>query len=234
MGLDVNRFRKQQPGKIYRKGWLADISTKMLLSLNFYYDIKYYQTDYLTPLKTEGFVLLPKHSRPLDITMEGLLLKKSIRRYGNYIMKGSLHPWLKFLGGVPIARLKDLKKLGDEFSDKNTRKLALQQAKQLRDSVRNKIAYLLDNDEIIVFHFEGTSSYGIDSKIVSSRLQTFLDIQKHLGRMLTFVPLDISYGSMYCFRSKVQLKVGQPIQVPDNGLDQLVQHLAKEIRLVHK
>ena len=197
--------------------------------LDFYYTINFRNTEILKQLDDKGFVMLPKHQSALDIILEGMLLKRVLGRYGNYVMKDSLPKWLEYIGGISITQGKHLKRMLKKNKNRHSKRDILQEAKERRDYVDNTILNLLLMDEIVVVHSEGTRSYKEPFSINVPNIKKLLDIQKKLGKDLTFVPLNIKYEDKSKYRSSIELIVGNPINVPDNGLDKLVEHLMIEI-----
>ena len=173
--------------------------------------------------------MLPKHQSTLDIILEGMLLKRVLGRYANYIMKGTLPRWLEYIGGISITQGKHLKRMLKKNKNRHSKRDILQEAKERRDYVDNIILNLLLMDEIVVVHSEGTRSYKEPFSINVPNIKKLLDMQKKLGKDITFVPLNIKYEDKSKYRSSIELIVGNPINVPDNGLDKLVGHLKEEI-----
>jgi hypothetical protein len=62
-------------------------------------------------------------------------------------------------------------------------------------------------------------------------LKKLIDSQKRLGRQIPFVPLTIEYENVQQPLSRVVINVGNPIQVPDDGLETLAEHLMSEIQI---
>ena len=72
----------------------------MSVMINSRYNVKFDNVERLQDYMDKGFVMLPKHQSNWDIPLEGMLLKQSIGRYGNYVMKDSLPKVLQYLGGL--------------------------------------------------------------------------------------------------------------------------------------
>ena len=198
--------------------------------MNNFYRVNFQNTERFGHCADRGFVLLPKHQSNLDILLEGMLLRK-IGRYGNYVMKDSLPKLFEYVGGIGITRVKDLRKQPG-YHNREMRSEMLAAAKGRREEVEEELLNLLKMNEIIVVHVEGKRYYQTKTKINRANLQRFLGIQKKLGEQITFFPLDIKYQDMGQFRSEVLLKVGNPAKVKDDGLEDLTNHLAKEIELL--
>lgn len=194
--------------------------------LSTYYKISYENADRLNDLREEGFVLLPKHQRYIDIPLEGTFLKKIIGRRAYYIMSSSLPRIFEKLGGIGLTRVKDIRKK----SDRRDRKEALDYAQKQKRYVEDVIQYLLERKEIVVIHPEGQRNY---KKTASPKkaiiLRKLFDIQKRMRKPITFIPLDIFYKSGFRPLSSIVLKVGSPIQT--NDVKTLEDHLINEIEL---
>jgi len=212
--------------KIKRNNLLAYIVTNAAsLILHFNYDISYEHRKRLRDLGDKGFVLLPKHQHWLDIPLDGLLLKETLNRYGNYIMKNVLPKWiLEPLGGISIIRGRDDL---PELVKKHGKKKAIEIAKEKENEIYSyAIPNLLARNEIIVTYIEGHRYFQKEAKITASNVKNLMKSQKMLGEQITFVPVDSEYKD-----KEVIIKVGKPIKVPDNGLEELIEHLRNEVEL---
>jgi len=216
-----------------KKEWLCEVG--YTISSNFMhsvYSISYEGVEHLLPLKNKGFFLLPKHQSNYDVVLEGMLLKESIGRYANYIMKDSLPSFLEYLGGIGILKLRDLRSML-QTNDKKELKAALKNAKEKREYVKGQMAHLLRNDEIVVVHAEGARRYHelshLRQRKPSANLFKLLQVQEKSGRNVPFVPLDIYYEDIGRLGSKISLKVGEPIIT--HSLESLITHLSRHITL---
>ncbi len=197
--------------------------------LDFYYTINFRNTERLRQLDDKGFVMLPKHQSALDIILEGMLLKRVLGRYGNYVMKDSLPKWLEYIGGISIVQRPQLKRHINQAKDRNVKKQILNNAKERREYVYKMVENSLLKDEIVVIHTEGKRAYKMPFEINIPNLRRLLNVQENIGKMIYFVPLNIKYEDKSKYGSSIELIVGNQIRVADNGLDQLVEHLRKEI-----
>ncbi|VVB77954.1 Uncharacterised protein [uncultured archaeon] len=219
---------ESQEYKIRRKDFLVDVTiAASTFATSRYYDVSYKNLDRLKPLKEKGFVLLPNHQSNLDIIFEGLLLDKAIRRKANYIMKNTLPSAFEYLGGIRIIRGKDLNKP----ISREEKKMELAKAKERRDYVLDVFYQLLAKEEIIVLHSQGNRAYKKPYEPNSSNLKKFLTVQERLNNPIQFVPLAISYENIKQPFSKVVVNVGDPIRVPNDGIEMLSAHLMNEIHL---
>jgi len=222
--------------QIKRKDWILNALYTMGVSklIDSYFDISYNKTERLSQFKKTGFVLLPKHQRNLDIFLESMLLRKSIGRSANYIMRSSLPEWLEYLGGIPIIRKRDLVKkdyLNSDNKARERKRKEIEKAKKIRDKVYDTISNLLARDEIVIIHPEKTFHYKKDGLLDRPTLKRLTELQKKLTNYIPFVPLSIEYKQKRKFRSKINLTVGKPINT--NNLEELVKHLKKEMNLVY-
>ena len=200
--------------EVKRKDLLVNITRDMLsLGLHGFYNISYKNIDEISSLNERGFVLLPKHQHLIDIILEGIVLKKGLRRNGNYIMKESLPKILEHYGGVPIVRGKDIVK-----DSKASRKELIEEAKKQRDKVIGTIRYFLSVDEIVVIHPEGTRLYQRNGELNKPLLRNLVNMQNELGKEIPFVPLKIEYEKLGKPFSQITLTVGKPIYT-DNASD---------------
>lgn len=212
--------------------FLTDFSLNILSrTTNLLYNVHFENESVLKGYAHRGFVLLPKHQSNLDIVLEGMLLKSSINRHGNYIMKDSLPKILEYVGGIGITRIKDLNKKPGYY-DREIKHELLAAARERRERVDEELLRLIRMEEIIVIHVEGKRYYQTKTKIKSTNVQRLLNIQKKHGEQIAFFPLDIKYQDIDKFRSDILLKVGEPIKVKDDGLEDLTNHLAKNIELL--
>ncbi len=197
--------------------------------LDFYYTINFRNTERLEQLDDKGFVMLPKHQSALDIILEGMLLKRVLGRYGNYVMKDSLPKWLEYIGGISIVQRPQLKRHINQAKDRDVKKQILSNAKERREYVYKMVENSLLKEEIVVIHTEGKRAYKTPFEINIPNLRRLLNVQENMGKMITFVPLNIKYEDKSKYGSSIELIVGNRIRVEDNGLDKLVDHLREEL-----
>ncbi len=151
--------------------------------------------------QNEPYVLLPKHQKLLDIPLEGHFIRRRTSRLANYVMRGFPFPFNKLfeaLGGIEVARAKDLKKgkiTKEEFEEKNK-------------CAKEKVLNCLEQGEIVVIHPEGTRHYQEMGRIQikqGSILARILEEQKYRGT-IPFIPMGIEYQGR-----EVWVRAGQPI-----------------------
>lgn len=197
-----------------------------ILITSTYYQTSYRNIDRLKNLK-RGFVLLPNHQSTVDIALEGVLLQRALGKKAYYVMKDELSDFFEYCGGIKIIRRKDLGK--NNSRDEKVRELEI--AKQRRDYVMDALYQLLSKEEIVVMHTQGNRAYKKPFEANRPNLKKLLIIQKRIGKTIPFVPLTISYEDVKTLFSRIVVNVGNPIQVPDDGLEILAEHLMKEICL---
>lgn len=208
------------------------VATAFHYILGSIYDITYENTELLRPFADKGFVLFPKHQSWLDIPLEAVLLQNTIGKYAYYFMRDNvpLSSLLGPLGGIKVTRYQELKKRMRNADERNKMRL-LNEAKERREHMNNTIPYILENGGVVVLHPEGERNFKKEVEIPPANLQRFLDAQKQLGYPITFFPLDFDYAGRKGFqiRPSITVSVRNPIQAPDDGLDQLIEHLVKEV-----
>jgi hypothetical protein len=197
------------------------------LATSMYYQTSYRNLNRLKPLRERGFVLLPNHQSNADILFEGIMLHKALGKKPHWVMKNGLPGIFDYVGGIRTIRRKDL---GKPMSREDKR-MALERAKGQRDYVLDAIYQLLSDEEVVILHQQGNRAYKKPYEINLPNLRKLLVVQERLGMQIPFVPLTISYEDVKQLFSKVIVNVGNPIQVPNNGLDALAEHLMKEIHL---
>ena len=120
------------------------------------YSIAYQHEERLYPLKDTPFILLPKHQSLVDILLEGKIIRDLLNRPAYYVMKTELPDSLRFLGGIKIARPKDLlKQDAQAMGDREKVRKAIEQRNMVYDCIRS----VYDDGEIIVVHPEGERNY---------------------------------------------------------------------------
>ena len=197
-----------------------------------FYDISFKNTYRFDGLENKGLVVLPKHQSWMDIPLIGLTLNKAYGNHGYVIMKDSLTKILEYCGGVPIVRKKDALKQLDGTESREQKKAMILMAKKTRDYVTGIMGYILSKRDIITLYPETTRYYKRLGPINRAPLKRLLEVQKTLDEPITFLPIDVEYEDHKRFRSKVLVDIRRPIQVNSDGLDQLVEHLRNEIKLM--
>ncbi len=180
----------------------------------------------LSQYQDNGFLLLPRHHRNLDICHEGIALHELMGRTTYQVMKPSLpiSGLLTRIGGIPIPRGKDIKKL-----DREARKKAIAEYKEKSNQVWETIADLVGNGEIVTIHPEGTRNPGKPGKINHSVLEKIIEVEQKNNYTIPCIPLDTQYeqGGL---RTKVHMRFGEPI-VP-KYTEELADYLAGDLGLI--
>ena len=228
--------------KSKKKDWFATVCIDAVHAyLWSKFNIYYEHLNRLHPLSDKPFLLIPKHQHMYDIFLEGIVLRKVIHRNAYYIMKDELPVICEWGGGIPIMRKHDISRKEEKDMTKEERAIARAAARKLLKEARKRsryvskvIQYLLDNNEIVVTHPEITRNYQErgDKATVVNNLSKLLHLQRQNGSPITFVPLDFYYQAVTRRGSDIIVTVGNPIQVPNDGLDELVRHMANEIELL--
>jgi len=225
----------------------ANFAVHVVRLLNYFYKIEYKHQERLYPLADKPFVLLPRHQHWFDIPLDGMLLKRALNRYGNYVMKASL-PKIIFepLGGITIIRQKDLEKLTrknlytsilESFPVYSTslqqlKKKAFKDALKEANHKKNRVySYhlpnLLSRDEIIVLYIDGVRLFNKPVEINHSNLKKLQGVQHTLQKPITIVPLDSKYDLV---KRTITLTVGRPIEFKKDNLEEIVEHLKTEVK----
>ncbi len=161
------------------------------------------------------YVLLPKHQQMLDIPLEGMIAYETTRQLGNFVMRRlPFNFFLELLGGITIARPKDLKK----------RKITRQEGQYINEIAAQKAINRLRKKELVVIHPEGTRKWQEMNPIhihPNSILEQIIDAQKYIGQ-IPFVPVGIKYTG-----STITVKIGQPYYT--NNREELAKHLRQEL-----
>jgi hypothetical protein len=82
-----------------------------------------------------------------------------------------------------------------------------------------------------VFHQQGERFYKEPYSVDKSKIKWLLRKQKELAKQIPFVPLTISYEDRTKFRSRLDIEVGDPIRVPDNGIEKLTEYLLAQTKV---
>lgn len=162
------------------------------------------------------YVLLPKHQQMFDIPLEGTIIYEQTRQLGNYVMrKLPFNFFLEMLGGITIARPKDLKK----------GKITKQQGRCINEIAAQKAINKLGKGEPVIIHPEGTRKWqGMNLINIrpKSILEQIIEAQKYIGQ-IPFIPVGINYSG-----SRITVKIGQPHYT--NNREDLEIHLRQELQ----
>jgi len=227
-----------------KPGLVKKIVSSSSFLLNHSYDIACHDNHALDELKQKGFVMLPKHHRKLDIILTGIFLQETIRRYGHYIMKQSLPRFLEYVGGMPIYREKEMKKmmkkLTKKFGESEARRIMVPYAKQNNDALESNLVDLLVQDHIVVLYPEAARNdipeFEVRIPVMKNLLRLNEKYYSRTGKQIPFVPLSIEYSHYGRFRSEILLNVAEPMlaenQTPKQFGELLKQRIDSARRLV--
>ncbi len=240
--------------QLKRKEWLSGFAERtgnFLIEWAFGYEIKYNSYGHIATLadKKRTAVILPRHRSMMDILLEGRAFREHLDRKAYYIMKSSLpfQKYLGYLGGIPITRVKDVRK-----ASKDERKAMLRQARQQEEEIYTKIipdiitgryhrivprrireldgtyhTELQEEREIIVIHPEGTRNPNPTPNLQKTILENLLRSQEIAGEQITFIPMNFIYGKN---PKKATISFGPQIKVPDNGIEELANNWLNSVR----
>ena len=152
-------------------------------------------------------LLLPKHRAYRDIFLEGVLLYRVARRYGNYVMKVGLYGALEILGGVKIVRPKDVRRL----EDRQARKAQIQWAREKNQITLDYLTWLYGRGEIVVSHPEGMRFQDSMGAMQKEVVEHMLQAEGQLGLEIPIIPVGLEYENYRRLRSRVYFRVGEPI-----------------------
>jgi len=212
------------PG-VKRQDWFVTLCMDYPLTLYFkaVHHFTFKDSHYLCELKDNPFVLLPRHQRFADVLLEGILLRETVGRNANYVMKASLPRILQYGGGLIVTRGKDLKKL----SLKQKKNVIFTAKEENRKLYEETVAGILNAGGIFVLHPQGTRDIQGDIKdVVKKNLKHLIQLtQPNVTDPITYVPLNIEYGE------RTQLTVGKPIIDKNITAEQLADKWLRAINL---
>jgi 1-acyl-sn-glycerol-3-phosphate acyltransferase len=179
----------------------------------------------------------------MDILLEGRAFREHLDRQAYYIMKSTLpfQNFLGYLGGIPITRVKDVRK-----ASKEERLAMLKEARQQEEDIYTRIipdiitgrykrivpriVHNLDRStekimseerELLVVHPEGTRNPSPKPNLQRAILENLLRSQKIAGQQIVFIPVNIKYQEK---PKKVVMSFGPQKVVPDDGVEELANH----------
>ena len=199
-----------------------------------YFDIRYSGKERLEELRGQKILPISKHQSWVDFYIMANLLYTSLDTYGYYMKKESLPDIISIFWTYDVMRKQEYNELREKIGKDESRVAFRSSIKRANDITR----YLLSIGEIPVIYVEGTRNMQESTKLSRSRVQHLIDLQKD-SDPITFVPVCIEYdgdihprwGVIATPRMHIKVGVGEPIQVPDDGVEELIAHLAKEVEL---
>ncbi len=133
------------------------------------------------------------------------------------------------LGGIPIARAKEIKQMSKE-----EKRALIERAKRIREETNKRMLELLLRDEIVVFHFEGRTAYQEETKLKPAILNRLIELRNDYllakGKELYFVPLDFEYEGVHKKHSRITATAGDPFTASNIG--ELAEKLVNNIKLI--
>jgi hypothetical protein len=150
--------------------------------------------------------------------MEGFILKDTINRTANYIMKDGLPKCLEYLGGMPITRNKDIKK--------NSRE-ELKDALNKKNAIYSTAFNLVEKGEIFVTHVQGTRNYKKDVIITKGNIKNLVKEQKDRSLEVIYCPLEIEYEDKAKHHSTIIVSAKEPINIKPNEGNKLLKYLSE-------
>ncbi|MBW2969952.1 1-acyl-sn-glycerol-3-phosphate acyltransferase [Candidatus Woesearchaeota archaeon] len=184
--------------------------------VNFYFKARY-QLSLKGTIPKGPCVLLPKHQQMLDIPLEGHIIYRQTRQPATYVMRGFPFPFNKLfeaLGGIQIARPKDIKK----------GKITREKARRINQAAEQKLINRLKQGDPVIIHPEGTRKYQSMNPIninPKSMLSKIVEAQSYLGK-IPFVPVGIEYDNQ-----RIRVISANPFYTDNTKT--LEEHLRKEI-----
>lgn len=199
-----------------RSDLLYDLSCNILsFAFDTYFNYSQETSESLKSLNKEPLVVLPfPHTKYIDIPLEAHAIKSSLNRSAYFIMTETLplQSFLRRLGGIPIARPKDMNQNG--FIGKS-------RASQIRGLYERTIPSLLDKKEIVVIHPEADIN---SPRFHQGVLNGLMRSQNIHGRFIYFVPLQIkNISGSYGLGSRYHLSLNSPF-IAENS-SELRKHL---------
>ncbi len=181
------------------------------------YVVRYENLENLASVEDKGFVILAKHQHWHDIPIIGTALHKSLKRNANYPMADYLPAPFVLLGGIPIMRIKDVKKLSQSNKLGREEKIKLlEKAREVKNEFYGrKIPSLLKQDEIVVLFPEGTRNFKTYGIISDSVLKKLVETQSLINKEIPFVPVDIHYEDLKKIGSEIKIDIRKPVYVDD-------------------
>ena len=195
--------------------------------LHAYYKITYEHPERLQSVADKGCVLLPNHQTDMDTPFVRVLLKEHLNRAPYYIMLNTRSKLFEYAGGIPIPQGYYVQR---DHRDRKDRRAALDCAKVQRAYAEDAMFRVLSADEILLLYIQGGRYHREPFTVRKpATVQRLLKVQKRLGRRVPFVPVSLEYEALHHPFSKVRVSVGNPIEVADDDVRPLIEHLEKEI-----
>lgn len=156
-------------------------------------------------------LVLSKHQLLRDIPFEEYAMWHGRNETGKYVERQSLplQCILVPMGGIPVYRLQDMKKM-----DKDERK----KADEFNTKSYDRLGNALQEGHWAVVHIEGTRNLGYMGEVDAKILALFKLMEKKRNIEIAYLPMGIQYHGKYISkgkekvgRGKVDVKIGEAL-----------------------
>jgi 1-acyl-sn-glycerol-3-phosphate acyltransferase len=249
----MSQYSKNDP-RALRKGWLISIGTSAISGIfQELYQMSYKNVDRLEQVRDRPFFLISNHQSSFDIPLAEIPVKDALNRYLFFVMKASLHSFMRYLGGIDVTRVPDIKEMMMEAKDfespeqkKGIKELFVRSARRARNLLYEKtLPELIASGEAVVIYPEGSRVHGttlIDTGFPRENLAKMLEVQERAQSLegpsfrVPFLPFYIQYLPSRAPGSKIVIDVGEPRTFENDDIKGLCKHLVDNIgsfRLAH-
>lgn len=174
-------------------------------------------------------LILPKHCAYRDILLEGVLLYRITRRYGNYIMKVGLWGILEWMGGVKVERPKDIRRI----ADREQRRAEIQRARAANQQMQDYLDGLYQHGELVVSHPEGMRYQDELGPLQKGVVEHLVQAEKRLGMRVPLISIGLEYDSYTRLGSRVYFRVDEPLYADSfANINELMDHLSQRLRVL--
>ena len=174
-------------------------------------------------------LILPKHCAYRDILLEGVLLYRITRRYGNYIMKVGLWGILEWMGGVKVERPKDIRRI----ADREQRRAEIRRARAANQQMQDYLDGLYQHGELVVSHPEGMRYQDELGPLQKGVVEHLVQAEKRLGMRVPLISIGLEYDSYARLGSRVYFRVDEPLYADSfSNINELMDHLSQRLRVL--
>lgn len=174
-------------------------------------------------------LILPKHCAYRDILLEGVLLYRITRRYGNYIMKVGLWGILEWMGGVKVERPKDIRRI----ADREQRRAEIRRARTANQQMQDYLDGLYQHGELVVSHPEGMRYQDELGPLQKGVVEHLVQAEKRLGMRVPLISIGLEYDSYARLGSRVYFRVDEPLYADSfANINELIDHLSQRLRVL--
>ena len=219
--IDYNNLTKPRP--------LYDV---VVLSFNLtplFYDISY---DGIENIPKEGpAVLLPKHQCYSDSVILGVMTKKRIGRYLNFLMKSTLPDWIERFGTTKIMTPSEYRELSKRIGNREAR----EKCEEINRHAFEVLEDVLKKGELSLIFPEGKLSRQEMGHISVGTLKKVYEIQKEIPEQIPLIPIGIEYEWLWKGKyplppNKISIRIGEPMFFSDSPLEKLCEQLSEDIK----